>query len=127
MESRYRQARWLAIAAMLWLIVAWILSMIFYTRGLDFIVILLAGLAQLSVLIAWAIFRRALPGWLIAGHGLILLSLALGLVIIPGAPASPGSPAAPAVPLLVLGLVPAGVAMILAAVLRRPPSSSLAH
>ncbi len=126
MELRYRQARWLAVAAMIWLIVTWILSMIFYTRGLDFAVILIAGLAHLSVLIAWAVFH-GLPGWLIAGHGLILLALAMGLLIVPGPPVLPGAGATPPMPLFVLALVPAGVAMILAALLRRAPAGNLAH
>jgi hypothetical protein len=127
MQTRLRQARWLAVLAMLWLIVTWILSMVFYTRGLDFIVIFLAGLGQLSVLIAWATFR-GLPGWLVAGHGLVLLALAFGFVVVPGPPGGPlpGAPVLPA-PWLVIGLVPAGVAMILAAILRRAPSGSLAH
>ena len=126
MESSFRAARWLAIVVMIWLIAMWIVSMLYYTRGLDWAVIFLAGLAQLSVLIAWAVYR-GLPGWLIAGHGLIMLALVIGLLIVPGPPTTPVADRPLPVPLFVLALVPAGLAMILAALLRRLPSGTLVH
>ncbi len=114
---------WLATA---WLVLVLLLSVVNYTRGLDVVALAITLPVQLGVLIIWQIFPRP-PLWLIAGHGLIMIALAVGLVIT--APA--GEPAKTilglTVPWLVVGLLPAGAAMLLAAVLRWTPADEPVH
>jgi len=119
--------QWSAIvagAATVWLAVALLLSLAYYTRGLDYLVIGLALAMQVSVLMAWDLLPR-LPLWIVAGHGLIMVSLALGLVIT--APAGGPAPILAGLPWLVVGLVPAGLAMIIAAAVRWQRAEGLVH
>ncbi|MDP8903950.1 MAG: hypothetical protein M3N29_01310 [Chloroflexota bacterium] len=126
MSRGARWARWLAWLATAWLLIVLLLSIFNYVRGLDPVVLLLALVAQITVLIAWLVYRP-LPLWLVAGHGLIMLSLAFGLVI-----AAPPAPPAETlfglrVAWLLIGLIPAGVAMILAALLHWDRSTVVGH
>jgi len=124
MGTRETWAALLAGAATIWLLVAFWLSLTSEMSGIDRIALGLALAMQLSVLLAWDLLPR-LPLWTVAGHGLIMVSLALGLIITAPAGAPPAFGLA--VPWYVLGLVPAGLAMILAAAARWQRSSSLAH
>ena len=124
MRSREGWSALLAGAATIWLVVAFWLALTNEMSGIDRIAVGLALAMQLSVLLAWDLFPR-LPLWIVAGHGLIMVSLALGLIIT--APAGAPPTFGLAMPWYVLGLVPAGLAMILAAAARWQRSSGLAH
>ena len=115
-----RLAIWLAWLTTAWLVVTFVLSIVYYVRGIDVVVIGLALIVQIVVLIAWLVYRQ-LPLWILAGHGLIFIGLALGLVI--SGPAGQFS----GTPWMYLALVPAGVAMIVAAVLHRKPAGIFVH
>ena len=124
MGSREGWSALLAGAATIWLVVTFWLALTNPMSSVDRIAVGLALAIQLTVLLAWDLFPR-LPLWIVAGHGLIMVSLALGLIIT--APAG-GPPAfGLEVPWYVLGLVPAGLAMILASALRWQRSSGLVH
>ena len=112
--GRIRGALWLAWLATFWLLAVLVLSMLSYVRGVDVVALAIALIAQVVLVVAWTLYRP-LPLWIVAGHGLILLALVLGLAVT--APASPlPDPLPPlAAPWLLVGLVPTGVAMILAA------------
>jgi hypothetical protein len=109
-----RGGLWLAWLATFWLIGVLVMSMLSYVRGVDVVALAIALTAQVGVVIAWSLYRP-LPLWIVAGHGLIMLSLVLGFVVT--APASPPPDPAPAIalPWMLVGLVPAGLAMIAAA------------
>lgn len=126
MARARRRALWLAWLATLLLLVVFIASIVYYSRGIDTVAVLIALIAQLTVVIAWALYRP-LPLWIPAGHGLILLSAVLGLLI--AAPAGRSITTIGGIPLswMLIGLVPAGVVMILAAAMHREPSASLTH
>jgi hypothetical protein len=127
MRTRQDWSVLLAGLATLWLALVLWLSFAQSARGLDQLVIGLGLFMQVSVLMAWDLFPR-LPLWIIAGHGLIMISLVPGFLIT--APAA-GVPApgvlVPPVPWLVVGLLPAGLAMIAAAALRWVRSDGLVH
>jgi hypothetical protein len=124
MGSRESWSVLLAGAATIWLPVFLWLSLFYEARGLDPLAIALALPVQLGLIMAWDLFPR-LPLWIVFGHGLIMISLALGLVItVPGSTAPPN---VYGVPWFTVGLVPAGVAMMLSAALRWRPARSLAH
>jgi hypothetical protein len=123
---RGRLASLLAWAATAWLTFVLVLSIANYTRGLDVIAMLLGLVMQIAVLLVWIVFPR-LPLWVVAGHGLIMLSLGLGLII-----AGPVGPPAQTLfgltlPWLFVGLLPAGLSMVVAAAIRWRPSSSAVH
>lgn len=124
MRTREAWSAALAGAATIWLVVTFWLSLTNEMSGVDRIAVGLALGMQLTVLLAWDLFPR-LPLWIVAGHGLIMVSLALGLVIT--APAGVTPPFGLTMPWYLLGLVPAGLAMILAAAVRWQRTSSLAH
>ncbi len=124
MGSRHTWSVLFVGAATLWLVVALWLSLVTDVRGLDRLALGLALAMQLTVVMAWDLFPR-LPLWMVAGHGLIMVSLALGLLITApggGSPMTPGG-----LPWHVVGLVPAGLAMIVAAALRWERSEGLVH
>jgi hypothetical protein len=114
---------WLAT---LLLLVVFIASIVYYNRGIDTVAVLIALIAQLAVVIAWAVYRP-LPLWIPAGHGLILLSAVVGLLIT--APAGRATTTLGGIPFswMLIGLVPAGIVMMLAAAIHRQPSASLTH
>jgi hypothetical protein len=121
-----RRALWLAWLATLLLLVVFIASIVYYSRGIDTVAVLIALIAQLTVVIAWALYRP-LPLWIPAGHGLILLSAVVGLLI--AAPAGRSITTIAGIPLswMLIGLVPAGIVMIVAAAMHRQPSVGLTH
>jgi hypothetical protein len=114
---------WLATA---WLAVVLVVSIADYTRGLDVVALAIALPVQLAVVITWSLWAR-LPLWLVAGHGLILVALAFGLIIAGPAEPLPITGLGLAMPWLIVGLVPTGGAMIAAAWLHWRPSDSLVH
>lgn len=114
-------------AATIWLAIALWLSLAHPTRGLDYLVLGLALFMQVAVVLTWDFLPR-LPLWVIAGHGLIMVSLAVGFVIsAPAGAVAPGVSIVPPAPWLVVGLVPTGLAMIVAAALHWQRSDSLVH
>ncbi len=121
-----RRALWLAWLATLLLLVVFIASIVYYNRGIDTVAVLIALIAQLTVVIAWALYRP-LPLWIPAGHGLILLSAVVGLLIAAPAGHSVTTLAGIALSWTPIGLVPTGIVMILAAAMHRQPAMSLTH
>lgn len=112
--GRVATAIWIGWLAVVWLIAVLVLSIAGYVRGLDPVALAIGLVVQAVVVIAWT-FWRGMPLWIVGGHGLILVGLALGLVVT--APAGPAGETmfGSGLPWLVIGLLPAGVAMILAA------------
>lgn len=81
-------------------------------RPVDMVTLWLAGALQLGLLLTW-IFIPRLPRWIIAGWGLILVAVGLGLII--SAPISPGEGGV--MPWGLIGLLIVGlVTMIVSAV-----------
>ena len=78
-------------------------------RSIDVVVLWLAGLLALGLLLTW-IFIPRLPRWIAAGFGLVLLATGLGVIITAPVPAGAGS-----FPWALVGLVLAGLAIIIAA------------
>lgn len=78
-------------------------------RSIDVVVLWLAGLLALGLLLTW-IFIPRLPRWIAAGFGLILLATGLGVIITAPVPAGAGT-----FPWALVGLVLAGLAIIIAA------------
>jgi hypothetical protein len=124
MGNRHNWSVLLTGAATIWLLIALGWALAIEARPVDALVIALAFVLQLMVVMAWDLLPR-LPLWLIAGHALIMLSLALGLVIT--VPAAQFGAAMAGIPFHVVGLVPAGLAMLVAAALRWDRSEALVH
>jgi hypothetical protein len=79
-------------------------------RSVDVVVLWLAGLLHLGLVGTWAFLPR-LPKWIVAGWGLILLGLGLGVIIAAPVPAGASS-----FPWALVGLVVIGIATIVAAI-----------
>jgi hypothetical protein len=79
-------------------------------RSVDVVVLWLAGLLQLGLVLTWALIPR-LPAWVVAGWGLILIALGIGVII-----AAPVPAGAAAFPWALVGLVVIGIATIVAAI-----------
>jgi hypothetical protein len=124
MANRHNWSVLLTGAATIWLLIALGWALAIDARPVDALIIALAFAMQLTVVMAWDLLPR-LPLWLIAGHALIMLSLSLGLVIT--VPATQFGAGQVGVPFHVVGLVPAGLAMLLAAWLRWERSEGLVH
>ncbi len=77
-------------------------------RSIDVVVLWLSGLLTLGLLLTW-IFVPRLPRWIAAGFGLILLATGLGVIITVPVPAGAGT-----VPWALIGLIVAGLAIIIA-------------
>lgn len=112
--GRLSTAIWIGWLATFWLIAVLVLSMLSYVRGLDPAVLAVALVVQVVLVVAWTLWRP-LPLWIVAGHGLILLSLVLGLALTAPASVLPDPLPAIAAPWLSVGLVPVGLAMLVAA------------
>lgn len=112
-----RLALWIGWLGVVWLFVVFLASIVAYTRGIDMIVVLMALLAQLTVVIGWALVRP-LPLWIVFFHGLIMLALVIGFVITAGAGGFTW---------MYIGLVPVGVAMLVAGLLHVERSATLTH
>jgi hypothetical protein len=82
-------------------------------RTIDIVVLWLAGALQLGLLVTW-IFIPRLPKWIVAGWGLILIALGLGVIIAVPVPAGADS-----IPWAVLGLVVIGIATIIISAVHR--------
>ena len=82
-------------------------------RSVDVVVLWLAGVLQLGLVGTWAFVPR-LPKWIVAGWGLILVALGLGVII-----AAPVAAGASAFPWALVGLVVIGVITIVAAIVHR--------
>lgn len=112
--GRVAAAIWIGWLAVVWLIAALAFSIVDYVRGLDPVTLAIGLVVQAVVVIVWT-FWRGMPLWIVGGHGLILVGLALGLVV-----TAPSGPAGEmtfgsGLPWLVVGLVPVGLAMVIAA------------
>src|SRR3954467_2241658 len=80
-------------------------------RTIDIVVLWLAGLLTLGLLLTWVFIPR-LPRWIVAGWGLILFAVGIGVIIAVPVPAG-----ASTIPWALIGLVIGGiVTMILSAV-----------
>ncbi len=75
-------------------------------RTIDVVVLWLAGALQLGLLLTW-IFIPRLPRWIVAGWGLILIALGLGVIITVPVPEGAG-----VMPWAVIGLLVVGVVTI---------------
>lgn len=124
MTNRHNWSVLLTGAATIWLLITLGWAVAIGGRPIDAAVLAIAFVMQLTVVMAWDLLPR-LPLWIVAGHALIMLSLTLGLVItVPAAQFGAGQAG---VPFHVVGLVPAGVAMLLAAWLHWERAEGLVH
>jgi hypothetical protein len=109
---------WMGWLGAVWLLAIFIASIVDYSRGIDVVAVLIALIGQLVVTIAWTLWRP-LPLWIVSGWGLILLSATVGLFItVPGSFFLSWT---------LVGIIPVGAAMILAAVVQMGRSASLTH
>ena len=116
--ERGSRGPWLSWLGVAWLLGVFIASIVDYHRGIDAAGVLVAFIGQVSLAIAWTLYRP-LPLWIPAGWGLILLSGYLGLLItVPGGFAISWS---------FVGLIPVGILMILVAILEMDRSPELTH
>jgi hypothetical protein len=90
-------------------------------RNIDIVVLWLAGALQLGLLLTW-IFIPRLPKWIVAGWGLILAAIGIGVIITVPVPAGAGTTPWAVIGLLVVGIV----TIIMAAVHSRTSSGELA-
>ena len=89
-------------------------------RTIDIVVLWLAGVLTLGLLLAW-VFIPKLPRWIVAGWGLILIALGLGVIITVPVPEGAGT-----TPWGVLGLVSVGIVTIVMSVVHSPRSARTA-
>lgn len=79
-------------------------------RNIDVVVLWLAGALHLGLLLTWVFIPR-LPKWIVAGWGLILIALGIGVII-----TAPVAAGASTTPWALLGLVVIGIVTIVIAV-----------
>ena len=89
-------------------------------RNVDIVALWLAGALQLGLLLTWVFIPR-LPRWIVAGWGLILVALGVGVIITAPVPAG-----ASVVPWALIGLFVGGVVTIILSAIHSPASSSSA-
>jgi hypothetical protein len=90
-------------------------------RTIDIVVLWLAAAGQLGLLLTW-IFIPRLPRWIIAGWGLILVGLGIGVIITAPVPAGAG-----AIPWALVGLVVVGIVTMIMSVVHSSGSAQAAH
>jgi hypothetical protein len=118
MQRNRNRGVWLAWLGAIWLFAIFLASIVSYSRGIDVVALLVALLGQLTLAIAWLLWRP-LPLWIVSGWGLIMLSAVLGLLItVPGGFF---------VSWLMVGIVPVGLAMLVAALIEMERSPELSH
>ena len=78
-------------------------------RNVDIVALWLAGALQLGLLLTWVFIPR-LPRWIVAGWGLILVALGVGVIITAPVPAGSST-----IPWALVGLAVAGVGTIVLA------------
>jgi hypothetical protein len=83
-------------------------------RSVDVVALWLAGLLQVGLVGTWALIPR-LPKWVVAGWGLIVLALGIGVIIAAPVPAGASS-----FPWALAGLVVVGIITIIAAIVHSP-------
>jgi hypothetical protein len=79
-------------------------------RNVDITVLWLAGALTIGLVAAW-VFLPRLPKWIVAGWGLILIALGIGVIITAPVPAGAGQ-----FPWALIGLVVFGIVIIVTAV-----------
>jgi hypothetical protein len=79
-------------------------------RNVDVTVLWLAGAMTIGMVVTW-IFLPRLPKWIVAGWGLILIALGIGVIITAPVPAGAGQ-----FPWALIGLVVFGIVIIVTAV-----------
>jgi len=79
-------------------------------RNVDVTVLWLAGALTIGLVAAW-VFLPRLPKWIVAGWGLILIALGIGVIITAPVPAGAGQ-----FPWALIGLVVFGIVIIITAV-----------
>jgi hypothetical protein len=110
--------RWLTWLGAVWLFAIFIASIVDYSRGVDVVWLLVAFIGQLVIAIAWTLWRP-LPLWIVSGYGLVLLAGVVGLLItVPGSLFLSWT---------MIGYVPIGLLMIVAAIVEMDRSTSLTH
>jgi hypothetical protein len=82
----------------------------FEPRSVDIVVLWLAGASQLGLLLTWVFIPR-LPRWIVAGWGLILMSLGIGVIITVPVPEG-----ASAIPWALIGLLVVGIVTVIMSV-----------
>ena len=87
-------------------------------RTIDIVVLWLAGALQLGLVLTW-IFVPRLPKWIVAGWGLILVALGVGVIISAPVPAG-----ASGTPWALIGLVVVGVLTMIMAVVHSGGSAT---
>lgn len=90
-------------------------------RYVDVVVLWLAGAGHLGLLLTW-IFIPRLPRWIVAGWGLILIALGIGVVITVPVPEG-----ASGVPWALVGLLVVGIVTMIMSVVHSPGTRSTAH
>jgi hypothetical protein len=80
-------------------------------RQIDVTALWLAGAGTLGMVLTWVFIPR-LPRWIVAGWGLILIALGIGVII-----AAPVPPGAGSFPWALAGLVVFGIVTVLTAVI----------
>jgi peptidoglycan/LPS O-acetylase OafA/YrhL len=83
-------------------------------RSTDIVVLWLAGALHLGLLLTWVFIPR-LPRWIVAGWGLILIALGLGVIITAPIPAGAGN-----FPWALVGLVVIGLVTMIVSVVHSP-------
>ena len=87
-------------------------------RSVDVVVLWLAGLLQLGLVGTWALIPQ-LPKWIVAGWGLILFALGIGVIIAAPVPAGASS-----FPWALAGLVVIGILTVVAAIVHSPSETT---
>ena len=90
-------------------------------RYVDVVVLWLAGAGQLGLMLTWVFIPR-LPRWIVAGWGLILFALGIGVVI-----TVPVPDGATAVPWALVGLLIVGIVTMVMSAVHTSGSRSTVH
>lgn len=90
-------------------------------RYVDIVVLWLAGAGQLGLILTW-VFLPRLPRWIVAGWGLILVALGIGVVI-----TAPVPEGATGVPWALVGLLIVGIVTMIMSVVHSSGSNSTTH
>lgn len=86
-------------------------------RMIDIVVLWLAGLLSLALLVVW-VFVPRLPRWIVAGWGLLLVALGVGVIITAPIPAG-----ASAIPWALVGTFVGGVVTMIISAIHAPASA----
>ncbi len=91
-------------------------------RSVDVVVLWLAGALQLGLVLTWVFIPR-LPKWIVGGWGLVLFATGIGVTIAAPIAATPTDGSI--IPWALVGLVIAGIATMIAAVVHTSEKAGL--